>query len=207
MTRSRGMARPRQIAILAAAALVPVLAGCEAGNGTPVWHWHQPTPGESTQAGNLAISNVFVLGPSSGSLQPGQSASLFLAVGNQGAPDRLLGITAPGTATKVTLTGGPISLPSQDVALLSGPSPKAVLTGLTRPLAAGQSVKLTLTFQNAGSVHLNVPVMPRAEYYSAYSPAPSPAPSPTASGLKHGKKHHRGTPSPSTSPSPSASAG
>ncbi len=204
MTRSRGMARPRHIAILAAAALIPVLAGCEAGNGAPTQQWHQPTPGESTQAGNLAIANVFVLGPSSGSLQPGQSASLYLAVGNQGAPDRLLGITAPGTATKVTLIGGPVSLPSQHVALLSGPAPKAVLSGLTRPLAAGQSVKLTLTFQNAGSVHLNVPVMPRAEYYSAYSPAPTPTPTPSSPARKHGNKHHGGTASPSASPTPSA---
>ncbi len=200
MIRSRGTARPHRILLLAATALIPVLAGCEAGNGAPTQQWHQPTPGTSEQAGTIAISNVFVLGPSTGTLAAGQSASLFLALANEGAPDKLISITAPGTAARVTLPGGSISLPSQKVALLTGPAPQAVLTGLTRPLAAGGSVKLTLTFQKAGSVRLDVPVMARSEYYSSYSPAPTPTPTPTPTA----SKHHRATPASSPSPTPSA---
>jgi copper(I)-binding protein len=148
----------------------------------------------------IRINNMFVLGPPPGSsLPPGSSAGVFFALGNNGAPDVLLKISAPGAARAVTLPGGRgVRLAKQQSVLLTGPVPRVVLQGLTRPLAGGQAVTMTLTFLNAGSVVLHVPVMPRAQYYSAYSPVPSPTPSATL--------RHKRPPGTAPSPTPSASA-
>jgi copper(I)-binding protein len=207
---SRASGSPRRLLIVAAAALLPVLAGCEAGNNAPTLDWHQPTPGAGTQFRDIAIRNVFVLGPPPSAAVPaGSSASLFFAMVNTGSPDRLISITAPGTATAVTLPGGSIPLATSQAVLLTGPEPKAVLTGLTRPLPGGSQVTLVLTFQKSGSITMRVPVLAMAGGYSTYSPPPPPPPAPTVTP----RKHHRaaspsvsGTAAASASPSPSASS-
>jgi hypothetical protein len=182
---SHRTARPRRLVVLAIAALIPALAGCEAGNNAPTQDWHQPTDGTGIVHGNIAIRNAFVLGAPLGStLQPGDSASVFLAMYNDGSPDRLLSITAPGTATSVSLPGGSVGLGSQRGVFLTGPAPQVIMEGLVRPLTGGGTVRLVMTFQNAASVSLVVPVMPQAQYYQTFTPAPSPTPSPTATVAK-----------------------
>jgi copper(I)-binding protein len=175
-----------------AAALIPMIAACEAGPNAPSLHWHQPTDGTSHQAGNLTISNAFVLGAPIGAvLRTGQNAGLFLGLSNAGSPDRLIGISAPGVAQSVLLPGNQIALSSQHVVLLTGPRPVVVLEHLLRPLTGGSVVKITLTFAVAGDITIKVPVMPRSSFYTTLLPAPtptparsspkSPTPSPTAS--------------------------
>jgi copper(I)-binding protein len=201
----RSSRRPagRRLLVLAIAALIPALAGCEAGNNAPTQEWHQPTDGTGTVHNDIAIRNVFVLGAAIGStIKAGGSAGVFLALINNGPADKLVKISAPGTAKSVTLPGGSVSLASQKAVLLTGPAPKVVLEGLIRPLTGGSSVRLVLTFQNASSVSMAVPVMPRAQYYSTFSPpSPTPSPTPTTKG-----KHKSATATPSASPSPSASS-
>jgi copper(I)-binding protein len=194
---SHGARRPRRLIVLAVAALIPLLAGCEAGNNAPTNDWHQPTQGASAVVSGLAIRNVFILGPPVGALlSPGQSTGLFFAIVNTGSPDRLVSISAPGAAQSVTLPGRPVSLPANQALLLTGPAPKATLTGLTRPLTGSGVVSVIMTFQNAGSVTLAVPVVPMAGYYATMSPAPTPVPSPSPSARKH-KRSATATPSPS----------
>jgi hypothetical protein len=174
---SHGARRPRRLIVLAIAALIPVLAGCEAGNDAPTNQWHQPTAGAGTTVGDIAIRNVFVLGAVPGAhLAVGQSAGLFLAVVNGTSPDRLLSASAPGAARSVTLPGGTISLSDNQAVFLTGPEPKVILNHLTRPLSGSTYIRLIMTFQNAGSVTLLVPVLPRASFYATLSPAPTPAP-------------------------------
>lgn len=185
----------RRACAIAAAAAIPLLAGCEAGLNAPVLHWHSPTAGANKAVpaasgrGFIAIRNVFVLGaPLNASLPVGSSASVFLAMVNTGARDQLVSVSAPGTATSVTLPAGGVSLERSRTVLLTGPQPEVVLNGLTHTLVNGRNIRLVLRFQNAGSVTLFVPVIAKASYYATYSPAPSPTPTPTAT-----KKHqHRG---------------
>ncbi|HUZ22907.1 MAG TPA: hypothetical protein VMV07_03990 [Streptosporangiaceae bacterium] len=209
---SRASGLPRRLLIVAAAALIPVLAGCGAGSNAPILNWHYPTEGAGvTTAQHMAIRNVFVLGaPPPAALQAGQSASLFFALVNDGSPDRLISIQAPGTATAVTIPGGSIRLASSQVVLLTGPRPQAVLTGLTRTLTSGSAITLVLNFQNGGSVRLRVPVVAMTGAYGTFSPAPTPTPT-----LSPGKHHRRVSPSPSasglttspaTTPSPSSTS-
>ncbi|HUY47705.1 MAG TPA: hypothetical protein VMV92_18555 [Streptosporangiaceae bacterium] len=204
----------RAACAIAAAALIPAIAGCEAGSNAPVLSWHPPTNGASatiaTRGGDLAIRNVFVLGgPLNSSLPAGSSAGVFLALVNTGAQDRLVSISAPGTATSVTLPRGGVTLQQNQGALLTGPAPKVILDNIMHSLTGGTYIRMVLKFQNAGSVRLYVPVMARAQYYATYSPAPAThSPSPAAAGkrARRAKPGATATPSPSASPTASATA-
>jgi copper(I)-binding protein len=200
----RGAAKLRRLLLVPLAVAIPLLAGCEAGNNAPVLDFHFPTDGAGTTVGGLSIANVFILGaPLGSSLMPGQSASLFLAVTNTGRPDRLLGISAPGSAISVHVPAGGILVASQHRVLLSGPQPQVYLVGLTRPLTSGSSITVVLHFLNAGAVSLAVPILPRAGHLTTLAPAPSPTP-PAPAGAH--KAHHKTGISPSPTPSSSPSA-
>jgi len=199
---SRGHVVPRRIVIAAAAALVLLTAGCEAGSNAPTLHWHQPTNGTFKQVtSNITISNAFVLGAPIGKvLVQGQNAGLFLSLVNAGLPgDRLVGISSPAATSVHLPPGGVRLLPGQRV-LLAGPKPKLLLENLTMSLRGGKAIDITLTFARAGSVTIPVPIMPRATFYTTFSPAPAPASaSPSAS------KGHGAVTSASPTPSPTGS--
>jgi hypothetical protein len=204
-------ALPRRLMLVSAAALIPVLAGCEAGNNAPTASVRFTTPSQIAQVGDLSIRNVFVLGPPLGrDLTVGQSASVFLALINTGAPDKLLKIAAPGTAGSVTLPDGGVPVVDGHPVYYAGPLPQVILRDLTRSVGNGSTIRLVLTFQKAGPVPMIVPVLPRAAQYATLSPPPA-APSPAAAA---GTASPAATPStsgpatPSTSPAatPSASA-
>ena len=183
MIRSRWAgALPRRLMLVSAAALIPVLAGCEAGNNAPTLAFHYPTDAAGTAVGDLSIRNVFVLGaPLGRDLARGQSASVFLALVNIGAPDKLVSITAPGTAASVTIPAGGVPVVTGHPVYYPGPTPQVILRDLTRPLGSGSSIRLVLMFQNAGPVTLLVPVVPRAAQYATLAPPPvEPSATPTA---------------------------
>jgi copper(I)-binding protein len=187
------------------AGLVAGITGCDAGNNAPTLQFHPQSEGIDTAAHGVLIRDAFVLGPQIGfTLQPGQSAGFFLALFNYGPRETLTSVTAPGTATSVKLPPGGVELFTQQPVYLTRPVPRIVLTGLTRPLTGGQTVRLTLNFQNTGSVTLTVPVLPRGYDYATFSPAPAPAPAATATvvPLKHGKHKHASTSATSPSATP-----
>jgi copper(I)-binding protein len=165
------------IAAVAAAALVPVLAACEAGAGAQTSQPYNPTDGAGTVLHDIAIRNVFVLGPPQGRTLPaGQSASMFLGLVNSGAPDHLLDIAAPGAASSVKLPQGSVTLPMNQPVLLTGPVPRVIVRKLTRPIAPGESIPMIFYFQNAGTITINVPVIARSQYYTTFSPPPVATP-------------------------------
>ena len=103
-----------------------------------------------------------------------------------------------------------VTLPPHTTVLLTGPEPQVLLRDLTRAVPGGTFFDTVLTFQNAGSVTLSVPVMPASVPYATFSPAPTPTPTPTptvtATPGHHKHKHHKpgagavdAVPSPSTS--------
>ncbi len=179
MIRSNDGKLLRRLTIGALALAVPVLAGCEAGNNAPVFEYHPAADGAYGSAGPVSIINSFVLGaPDSKPLPKGGSAGMFLGLYNTGrSADKLLSVSAPGVAASVKLVGGSVALPPQQPAYLTGPQPKVVLTKLSKPLSSGQTITVDLTFQNAGTVELPVPVEPRENYYTDYSPPASATPS------------------------------
>ena len=204
MIRSRSAGVPGRLAsrrrlvlaAAAAAALIPVVAGCEAGISAPTLAFHPPTDSETGTVGTVLIRNLFVLGaPIGRGLAAGSSASVFLALINTDpqTPDTLVSISAPGTATSVTLPAGGIPVRAGHPIYYSGPFPQVVLRDLTRPVRSGSTVRLTLTFAKQGPITLDVPVMPRALQYATLAPPAVPA-SPAATG--HATVTPTATPSP-----------
>jgi copper(I)-binding protein len=196
-----------RLVLVAAVALIPVVAGCEAGNNAPTLNFHYPTDAAGTAVGDLSIRNVFVLGgPIGRDLAKGESASVFLALVNTGAPDKLIKISAPGSAASVTLPAGGVPVVLGHPVFYSGPMPQVVLRDLTKPLLSGSDITLVLTFEKAGPVKLHVPVLPRANQYATLQP-PLPA-AVTPAAAAHASAQTTPTPSASTgaSPTPAPSA-
>lgn len=205
MSRSRRALTPiGRLAVAAAiAGLATGVSACEAGTNAPTLEFHPQSAGLDAVVHGIKISNAFVLGAPSGSLPAGQSAGVFLALYNQGnSAERLAGASAPTVARSVTVPQGGVALPPGQAAYLSGPAPEIVLSGLLHPLEAGRSIHLTLSFTSAGNVTLTLPVLPRTDYYSTFSPVPSPSPTATAS---PGKRGSTGSPGPGSSATPASS--
>ena len=160
----------RRLLLGAIAVLVPVLAGCEAGYNAPTLEYHPANSGANVTHNGVRIVNAFVLGPQIGSALPagGRAGAFFSIVAENG--DRLISVSAPGSAIAVRLTGGSVNLPAQTLVDLSGPRPRAVLTGLTTTLTGGETIQLIFTFAIAGAIPLSVPVQPAAFEYATYSP-------------------------------------
>ena len=194
------------VGAVAAVALIPVLAGCEAGGDAPILNWHPPTSGASATiiagGGQIAIRNAFILGGVPNfTLPAGSSASMFVGLVNTGPRDRLIRVSAPGAATSVTLPTGGVLLKRDSSALLTGPAPELVLSDLTRSLTAGTYVRVLFTFQKAGTISLTLPVIQRSDSFATFSPAPRPTPSVSATGKQqHGQAS--ATPTPTVTPTP-----
>jgi copper(I)-binding protein len=193
----------------ALAVLAPALAGCEAGYNAPTLEYHQAAFGAYATKNGVSISNAFVLGPSpSGPEVAGGRAGVFLAITSQNG-DKLVSASAPGTATSVKILGGPVSVPAVGSADLTGPVPRVVLNGLANPLQGGTLVKLNLTFAEAGTIAMTVPVQPKAYEYATFSPPPTPPPAatkkkanPSASASASGSASPGATASPTGTPTP-----
>ena len=95
--------------------------------------------------------------------------------GRTPAKPRTPGATGSTGTPGAPATGTPAAPPAT--------SSKLILKGLTKAYSGGETVRLTLRFQRAGAVTLNVPVVPRDGAYATYSPAPAPAPTPSATPL------------------------
>jgi copper(I)-binding protein len=162
----------------ALALLIPATAGCEAGANAPTLEFHPASAGAHTVFNGITITNVFVLGAPSGSTVPtGSSASLFLSLYNGSASaDKLISASAAGAASSVAVSGTTVALPVNSAVNLTGPQPSVVLNSLAEPLTGGSYIPVTLDFQHAGSVTLQVPVESQSYYYSTYSAPASPAP-------------------------------
>ncbi len=163
------------------ALLTPVIAGCEAGNDAPTLEFHPASGGAQTVFNGISITDAFVLGAPSGSLPSGSSAGLFLSLYNgSSTSDELTSVSAAGAASSVAVSGTTVTLPVDASVNLTGPQPKVVLNSLTQPLDGGAYIPVTLDFQHAGSVTLQVPIEAQSYDYSTYS-APAPTPSASAS--------------------------
>ncbi|MBO0801755.1 MAG: copper chaperone PCu(A)C [Nocardiopsaceae bacterium] len=197
----KSVARSTMIGGLALLA-VPAVAGCEAGLNAPTLEFHPASGGAHANFNGISINDAFVLAAPSGSAVPaGGSASLFVGMYNNGpAHDKLLAVSAPKAAKTVTIKGGGVVLPASSAANLTGPEPTLVLSHLTRPLSAGQDVAVTFDFARAGATTIEVPVEPRSDYYSTYSPPPTAAPTGTATATPAGSP----TATPAGSASPTA---
>jgi copper(I)-binding protein len=168
----------RRLLIGAVALLLPALAGCEAGFNAPTLEFHQASNGTTIVQNNIRIDDAFVLASAPAGVSGGQAGTFLTIYATNG--DRLVSASAPGAASSVKLTNGPVNLPADTLVDLSGPVPQVVLTGLTSPLTGGETIQMSFTFAVAGTITLPVPVEAHTTYYATYSPPAVPGASPTA---------------------------
>ncbi|GAA0394436.1 hypothetical protein Acor_66060 [Acrocarpospora corrugata] len=183
--------RRRVIVVAALLAAAPALAACGAGDQANTNLPYSPTEAQVLISDNaygergMRISQAFVLGPDSGGQIPaGGAAPLYLILTNQNAaPDSLVSVTPlPDQATSVKVAA-PVAVPPHTLVNTGQPAPQLTVEGLKTALRGGESLKLTLKFQTAGDITLDVPVITRSREYATLPPVQGalPAPSPVAS--------------------------
>ncbi|MGW5263545.1 hypothetical protein ACWEQG_21465 [Microbispora sp. NPDC004025] len=144
--------------------------------------------GANVNLPGLLLRNAFILG-SQQPAPPGTDMPVYMMLLNEsGHTDRLVAVDTGGLFRDARLPAGGLEIPGGRY--VGGTAlPQVLLAGLTRPLGSGGTIPVTFRFQNAGSVRVDVPVLPPGAWRNTYSPWPGASPSP----------------SPSLSPSPSSS--
>ena len=178
MTRT---SRPRLFAVAALLAVAPALGACGAGFDANLSQPFTPTEAAEVTKNGITVAQAFILGPESGQTLPaGSAAPLYLTMVNGNATaDQLTGIQTDPQAASSAKTSSPISLPPQTLVKSANPTPQIVVEGIRNPLRGGESMKLTLQFQNAGAITMNVPVITRSREFATLQPAPSTTPDET----------------------------
>ena len=111
------------------------------GGGTP-----EPSASASETAGPSATSTD----TASGTAEPSQSASGTPSAGASGS--------APAPTAAPTPENARIQIPPNNYVSFREDGPRVLLTGLTQQLRPGQNLRVTLTFENAGSVTMTIAV-------------------------------------------------
>ncbi|GGO01916.1 hypothetical protein GCM10010116_03620 [Microbispora rosea subsp. aerata] len=158
--------------------------------------------GANANLPGLLLRNAFIIG-SLRPAPPGTDMPMYMMLLNEsGRADRLVSVDAGGLFREAVLPAGGLEIPGGKY--VGGTAlPQVLLAGLTRPLGSGGTIPVTFRFQNAGTVRLEVPVLPPGTWRSTYSPWPgtSPSPSPGPPGPASP------SPSPALSPGPSPTGG
>lgn len=124
--------------------------------------------GATVVQGDIGIHDAYALSPRPGA----PTGSVFMLIHNHGsAPDRLLGASSPladrveihthedrdGIMRMRAVEGG-LELPAGGMLLLGRGGNHLMFLGVTEPFADGATVPVTLTFEQAGEVVIDVPV-------------------------------------------------
>jgi copper(I)-binding protein len=165
---SRECTAPARLPWLAAvlAMLVLVATGCSGDTGSSTTA--TPSPRASATLGNLRITGVFVR-----SALQGEDSAAYLSVTNAGDKDDALvaiSVDAAGMAgLHQSVASGAaermepvdrLPVPAHSTVELKPGGYHAMLMDLTRTLRTGDTVTLTLTFERAGTVTVQAPVVP-----------------------------------------------
>jgi hypothetical protein len=167
-------------------AVLPFATACGAGKNNETDHEHATPWVAGTSIGSLSVRAVRVVpataGPGSGT--PGPSASsaqgyLLAAVVNNGTTtDQLTNVTVDG-ATVQPSAGSVLSFPPTELVRFGDPEigdtgPALELSGLSQPLVVGTTMKVTMQFQKAGQVSLEVDVGDLSQVGSTATATPIP---------------------------------
>lgn len=154
--------RPHLVNTLAAtlAATALALTGCTAtGTGAQTNQQYQPGVGANLRTGQVQLYNALAVDNGDG------TATLSTVVLNTTEETQKLdSVTATGAdGTEVDVESAPAIIGPRDT-FNTGPAATVVFTGGT--LEAGGFVTVTLTFDNAGDVSIEAPVVARTTMYA-----------------------------------------
>lgn len=178
------VSRQTRIPLLGVPAIAAILAvtGCSAGQVTQTSTQVPTVQGSSADIGDLALRDIRIVYPSTGTYAEGSTAELVLVVTNQGlGEDKLIDVTGeffdsavipsdePRPTPTVTSTtgadedpvetGGEAAVPAQGLVQFgTGESPSIQLTDLTEAISVAEIMLVTFVFEDAGEVTVEVPV-------------------------------------------------
>lgn len=206
----------RRTALLPAlvTAIVPLAAGCGAGNNATTQNFYAPADGVNIVQGEVRVLNALVVGPEAG----GSEGTVSMTIANDGLqPDTLREITSDAGEVEIQ---GPREIPAKGSLSFAGPtaSSSALIRGFTRK--GGEAVALTLAFERNGTVsNLRTIVVPPEGYYRGFQIRPTstslpstevsaPAPPSPSAGFGGGGAFQGQSPGPArtgtSAPSPAA---
>ena len=157
------------VGLIALTAILPVVTSCGAGLDAQTTQVKSTIDGSNADLGSLAIRNMRVdTPPIKGFVEPDSSADIFLSIVNGGSNvDQLISASSPAAAEiAIPRTDAPRAEPEVGGTLLlppnrtttHGPSTTHLrMDGVRGKLYAGQFVSVTMRFQVAGVVTVNVP--------------------------------------------------
>jgi copper(I)-binding protein len=171
--------RALRAAVVGVLLLSPVaLSACSAGQVAQTAEQNRDKVGGGATIGDLAIRQAHLAYPVSGTYQEGADARLVVAIANGGqADDTLVSITGDsfqsaevtGTgaaASSAPASGAPASpgtdaglnvpIPANSNVYIGGDGPVVTLTGLSQAYGPGQTMDVTMDFQRAGEVTVEV---------------------------------------------------
>jgi len=150
-------------------------SGCAAGIQAETSRERPTINSVGGAVGAITLRNVYVGGPGR---QGGSIPVLFAAFNGGNDPDQLTGVSSPVAAQAAAPSQ--LTVAPGEATYYNPGSSTPRLTGLRNPLRVGQQVAVTLTFQRAGSVTLEVPVEAVPEADLSASPSPSASRTPPA---------------------------
>lgn len=173
----------------AALGLVAALALAACSQDAPLADEGAEVPGgavgpDAMVTEDLSVLQVQIEYPLDGVHEVGEDARLFLGIANTGnAEDDLLDVRGPDFAdAEITVDGepGPIRVREDDNVYVGAEgAPTITLVDLQRSLRSSQSIPVTLVFEDAGEVTLDVPVAAEGQRPEPPYDFPDPAEDPT----------------------------
>ncbi|MFD3823222.1 copper chaperone PCu(A)C [Streptomyces sp. NPDC058625] len=161
---------------LAAAALaLAVTAGGCGGDDFSLPDWE--APGQNARIGDLMIRYAHLAEPRGEPWKPGDDVPAYVWLYNKGAEaDRLVGASTPA-ADSVDIVGPDgkplsdgVNLPENKLVELEPGKAHLVLRDLRQQVRGGDFIKITMRFQDAGSITFNI-----QSQIPAYDQSPSPS--------------------------------
>lgn len=152
---------PTTTAILAAVTLA--LSGCAAGKVSQTADQVAAIDGANGTVGDVAVLNARLAPTAREDYPAGSDARLLLWISNDSLnPDTLTGVST-SSAQSVDIVGDPV-VPGQSLAdFATEQGTEVVVTGFLQDQYYGQSIPMTFSFANAGSLTLNIPIEVPAE--------------------------------------------
>ncbi len=138
--------------VVTAALVVPALAGCSTNFGAPTDQVYIPTRGTNDRSGNVDVLNTLVVSGTDGT-----GTVVATLVNNLDEDDRLAGVAVDGNPATIVTGAEATDIPALGHNNLgeSG-SVGAEADGIV----PGEFVEITFTFENAGAVTIDAPVVP-----------------------------------------------
>jgi copper(I)-binding protein len=154
--------RALRAATMGALLLSPIaLSACGAGQVNQTTSQTRDRVGAGADADTVSLRAVVLEYPTSGRYDAGDDAELQAAIVNTGdETDRLVSIESEafeevrvlGSDASAPSGGVDIEIPRKETVFLGADGPTVLLENLAEDLTTGQSIELTMTFEQAGDV-------------------------------------------------------